>query len=205
MAGRPHLAGRQPRRQTPPGTSPNGPTAETQDAPVQEANRRKDRPRSAIAAGGDEVEFVEVKGRTVDVAVEAALAELGLASADKAEIEVLQQPERGFLGLGGREAIVRVRAKKEDASARKRRSRKPQRQQRQPQGKRVEQTNRADREAADQPFGSSGRNSSAVQTGRRAQFRVRTEATPQNSPSKSRPRWSRSSSPAVALTASMGT
>ena len=112
---------------------------------------RKDRPRSAIAAGGDEVEFVEVKGRTVDVAVEAALAELGLASADKAEIEVLQQPERGFLGLGGREAIVRVRAKKEDASARKRRSRKLQRQRRQPQGKRVEQTNRADREAADQP------------------------------------------------------
>jgi spoIIIJ-associated protein len=71
------------------------------------------------------VEFVEVKGRTVDVAVEAALAELGLPSADKAEIEVLQQPERGFLGLGGREAIVRVRAKGEDTSARKRRSRKP--------------------------------------------------------------------------------
>jgi spoIIIJ-associated protein len=71
------------------------------------------------------VEFVEVKGRTVDVAVEAALAELGLPSADKAEIEVLQQPERGFLGLGGREAIVRVRAKGEDTSGRKRRSRKP--------------------------------------------------------------------------------
>ena len=71
------------------------------------------------------MEFVEVKGRTVDVAVEAALAELGIASADKAEIEVLQQPERGFLGLGGREAIVRVRAKREDTSSKKRRSRKP--------------------------------------------------------------------------------
>ena len=71
------------------------------------------------------MEFVEVKGRTVDVAVQAALAELGLPSAEKAEIEVLQQPERGFLGLGGREAIVRVRVKRDDASSKKRRSRKP--------------------------------------------------------------------------------
>ncbi|HEY5578596.1 MAG TPA: RNA-binding cell elongation regulator Jag/EloR [Acidimicrobiia bacterium] len=55
------------------------------------------------------MEWVEVKGRSVEVAIEAALLELGLESADAAEIEILQEPERGFLGLGGRDAIVRVK------------------------------------------------------------------------------------------------
>jgi spoIIIJ-associated protein len=115
------------------------------------------------------VEFVEVKGRTVDVAVEAALAELGLPSADKAEIEVLQQPERGFLGLGGREAIVRVRAKKEDVSARKRRSRKPRSGS---GGNRKESGSSKPTEETEKPPTSpkpapAGRNSSGRQTGRR--------------------------------------
>ena len=71
-------------------------------APVQKSRAgHKVRPRSAIAAGGDEVEFVEVKGRTVDVAVEAALAELGIASADKAEIEVSATARARISGPGG--------------------------------------------------------------------------------------------------------
>jgi spoIIIJ-associated protein len=48
------------------------------------------------------------RGRTVDEAVEAALAELG-ARRDEAEIEVLEEPTRGLFGLlAGREAQVRV-------------------------------------------------------------------------------------------------
>lgn len=53
------------------------------------------------------MEWVEVKGKTVEVAVEAALEELGLAR-DEAEVEVLQEPARGFLGIGGQDALVRV-------------------------------------------------------------------------------------------------
>jgi len=57
------------------------------------------------------VEWVEVKGRTVEIAVEAALAELGIDSADRAEVEVIQAPDKGFLGIGRTDAIVRVKAK----------------------------------------------------------------------------------------------
>ncbi len=53
------------------------------------------------------MEWVEVRGKTVEVAVEAALEELGLAP-DQAEVEVLQEPARGFLGIGGQDALVRV-------------------------------------------------------------------------------------------------
>jgi len=57
------------------------------------------------------VEWVEVRGPTVELAVQAAVEELGLASPDQANIEVLQDAERGFLGLGRKDAIVRVQAK----------------------------------------------------------------------------------------------
>lgn len=67
------------------------------------------------------VEWVEVRGPSVEKAVEAALAELGLESDDEAEVEVIQEPQRGFLGLGGQDAVVRV--KRKERSARSRRSR----------------------------------------------------------------------------------
>lgn len=57
------------------------------------------------------MEWVEVRGSSVDVAVEAALVELGLSSRDEANIEVMEEPTKGFLGMGGREALVRVTAK----------------------------------------------------------------------------------------------
>ena len=57
------------------------------------------------------MEWVEVKGSTVEIAVEGALAELGLESAEQAEVEIIQQPEKGFLGIGRSDAIVRVKAK----------------------------------------------------------------------------------------------
>ncbi len=55
------------------------------------------------------MEWVEVRGRTVEEAVELGLEELGLESADGAEIEVLQQPQRGFLGIGSQDALVRIK------------------------------------------------------------------------------------------------
>ena len=60
------------------------------------------------------MEWVEVQGKTVDVAVEVAIGELGLDSKDDAQIEVIQEAKPGFLGMGGREAIVKVtRAQKQ--------------------------------------------------------------------------------------------
>jgi len=66
------------------------------------------------------VEYVEVRGKTVDVAVEAALEELGIER-DRADIEVIQQPEKGFLGMGGKDAVVRVKARPAQKRRRRRR------------------------------------------------------------------------------------
>lgn len=68
------------------------------------------------------MEWVEVRGRTVDQAVEVALSELGLERSE-AEVEVVQEPERGFLGFGGRDAIVRVKRAPKRSRKRRRGSR----------------------------------------------------------------------------------
>ncbi len=54
------------------------------------------------------MEWVEVTGSTVDIAVQAALEELGLDSAEDAKVEVLQDATAGFLGMGSKPAIVKV-------------------------------------------------------------------------------------------------
>ncbi|GMQ85480.1 MAG: hypothetical protein BMS9Abin07_1046 [Acidimicrobiia bacterium] len=54
------------------------------------------------------MEWVEVTGSTVKIAVEAALEELGIDSVENADVEVLQEATGGFLGMGGRPAIVKV-------------------------------------------------------------------------------------------------
>ena len=56
-------------------------------------------------------EWVDVRGPSVEMAVSAGLEALDLASADDAEGEVLQEPTRGFLGMGGQDAVVRIRRK----------------------------------------------------------------------------------------------
>ncbi|HSM01713.1 MAG TPA: RNA-binding cell elongation regulator Jag/EloR [Acidimicrobiia bacterium] len=67
-------------------------------------------------------EFVDVRSPSVETAIEAGLEELGLASEDEAEIEVLQEPTRGFLGIGGEDAVVRIRRRqKQEASGGRRR------------------------------------------------------------------------------------
>jgi len=66
------------------------------------------------------MEWVEVEAKTVDLAVAAALEELGLDSPEEVTVEVIREPKSGFLGLGGQDAIVRVTKK----PARKRRRRR---------------------------------------------------------------------------------
>jgi spoIIIJ-associated protein len=55
----------------------------------------------------------EARGASVEEAVAAALGELG-ASEQEVRIEVVQEPKAGFLGVGGQEAVVRVRMTSRD-------------------------------------------------------------------------------------------
>ena len=50
---------------------------------------------------------VEAEGRTVEEAVAVALRQLGVER-EQAEIEVMSQSTKGFLGIGGRRARVRA-------------------------------------------------------------------------------------------------
>lgn len=67
------------------------------------------------------MEWVEVRGKTVDLAVEVAMRELGIDDVARVEVEVLQEPERGFLGIGARDAVVRVKPKPAKKRRRKKR------------------------------------------------------------------------------------
>lgn len=53
---------------------------------------------------------VEKRAKSVDDAVAEALAELGI-SKDDAVIEIIQEPSKGFLGIGVKEAVVKVSVK----------------------------------------------------------------------------------------------
>jgi spoIIIJ-associated protein len=64
---------------------------------------------------------IEVRAKTVDLAVEAAMQELGVTNRDQLSVEVIQEPEKGFLGIGGQDAVVRVKRRK---SRRRRNDRK---------------------------------------------------------------------------------
>jgi spoIIIJ-associated protein len=67
------------------------------------------------------VEYVEieVRAKSVDLAVEAAMQELGITDREEVAVQVITEPVKGFLGMGGEDAVVRVKR----APARKRRSR----------------------------------------------------------------------------------
>lgn len=63
---------------------------------------------------------IEVKARTVDLAVEAAIQELGVDSREEVDVQVITEPVKGFLGMGGQDAVVRVKRR----PAKRRRNRK---------------------------------------------------------------------------------
>ncbi|HEX6208777.1 MAG TPA: RNA-binding cell elongation regulator Jag/EloR [Actinomycetota bacterium] len=54
------------------------------------------------------MEEVERNAASVEEAVEAALEELGITE-QEAQVEVLQEPQKGLLGIGSKGAVVRVR------------------------------------------------------------------------------------------------
>ena len=56
---------------------------------------------------------VERSAASVEEAIEAALDELGV-SEQEAEVEIVQESQRGVLGFGAQEALVRVRVRDED-------------------------------------------------------------------------------------------
>jgi spoIIIJ-associated protein len=67
------------------------------------------------------MEWVEVEGQTVEQAVDLAMGELGIKYRDEATVEVIQEPKPGFLGMGGKAAIVKVT--KSQTNRKRRRSR----------------------------------------------------------------------------------
>ncbi len=50
---------------------------------------------------------VEKSGKTIDIAIDAALAELG-AERENTKIEILEQGSKGIFGFGAKDAVVRV-------------------------------------------------------------------------------------------------
>ena len=108
---------------------------------------------------------VEAEGRTVEEAVAVALRQLGVER-EQAEIEVMSQSTKGFLGIGGRRARVRaslrspaeVAAKPEPASGGRRQ--KPRQEPRKEARQEPRQEPRADRRQdsrQDDPYVPSGR------------------------------------------------
>lgn len=64
---------------------------------------------------------IEVKARSVDLAVEAAMQELGVTDRAEVSVQVVTEPVKGFLGMGGQDAVVRV--KRQPAKSRRNRGR----------------------------------------------------------------------------------
>ena len=70
-------------------------------------------------------DFVEVRGKSVEIAVDVAMKELGATDPEAVDVTVVQQPEKAVLGLfGGRDAIVRVSLRPQEPKKRRRRRRK---------------------------------------------------------------------------------
>jgi spoIIIJ-associated protein len=57
------------------------------------------------------MEWVEAVGRTVDEAVAEAMSALGQTSKEAVEIQVVEEAKKGFLGIGGQDARVKVTVK----------------------------------------------------------------------------------------------
>lgn len=67
------------------------------------------------------MEWVEVSGKTVEIAIQFGVAELGLTNPDEADIEIISEGEKGFLGIGARDAVVRIKPKRDGGKKRRRR------------------------------------------------------------------------------------
>lgn len=57
------------------------------------------------------MEWVEAVGRTVDDAVSEAMSALGESSKEAVDVEIVEEAKKGFLGIGGQDARVKVTLK----------------------------------------------------------------------------------------------
>ena len=106
------------------------------------------------------MEWVEVEGSTVDEAVALVMGELGIDNREDAEVQVIQEPKIGFLGMGGKTAIVKVTRAQKSRSRRRTRSRsndKPQ--------QRDQKSNTTDNRQGDKPSNRGGSKSGQVSKG----------------------------------------
>lgn len=127
--------------------------------------------------------YVEVKAKTVEMAIEAAMRELGVTERDRLEIEVIQQPERGFLGFGGQDAVVKV---SERSDGGRRGPRKRSRSRKKGSDKATEPTSRGGRSPAGgnrASSGGKGRNAKPDQGGgARSEKQPQSQSRPQSRP-----------------------
>ena len=56
------------------------------------------------------MDFIEITAKTVDDAITEGLIKLGTTS-DKIETEIIEKGSSGFLGIGSKPAVVRIRKK----------------------------------------------------------------------------------------------
>ncbi|MBW3666224.1 MAG: Jag N-terminal domain-containing protein [Actinobacteria bacterium] len=71
------------------------------------------------------MEYVEIRAKTVDLAVEAAMVELGVDDPEELAVEIISEPVKGFLGLGGEDAVVRVKRQEKTRQRRGRGAKRP--------------------------------------------------------------------------------
>lgn len=89
---------------------------------------------------------IEVKARTVDLAVEAAMQELGVTDREEVSVQVITEPVKGFLGMGGQDAVVRVKRRPPRRKRNRRRKGEPAAESRgsnEPRNRRQERTGNA--------------------------------------------------------------
>ena len=56
------------------------------------------------------MEYIEISAKTVDEAITEALVKLGTTS-DRIEYEIVEKGNNGFLGIGRKDAVIKVRKK----------------------------------------------------------------------------------------------
>ena len=54
------------------------------------------------------MEYIEISAKTVDEAITEALVKLGTTS-DRIEYEIVEKGNNGFLGIGRKDAVIKVR------------------------------------------------------------------------------------------------
>lgn len=67
------------------------------------------------------MEWVEVRAKSTDVAIQAAMDDLGVSDRSAVDVEVIQEPAKGFLGMGGQDAVVKVKLRPKSRNRNRRR------------------------------------------------------------------------------------